>query len=301
MSIIMSLLRILCLVLIIPAIAVAQRPLEDYYRIYDTRQEREVPLDSIVHALSNADVLFFGEDHGDSIGHVLELRLLEACHQAYGDAVVLSLEMFEKDVQLILDEYLRGAIREKNLLKDARVWKNYQDYRPLVEYAKTNKIPVVAANAPSRYTNMVTMGGLQSLQQLDKRAKAFLPPLPIDTAVGRYYERFNEVMGGHGAMSSMHIYQSQNLWDAAMAWSVYQAWRGKRGTKVLHLNGRFHTDEKLGIPAQLQRYAEKDRKKMRVLNISSFPDTSYHTPGWEKYRHLGDFIILTDPLKPAEG
>ena len=36
-----------------------------------------------------------------------------------------------------LDEYLRGKIRERDLLQDARPWANYHsDYRPLVEFAK---------------------------------------------------------------------------------------------------------------------------------------------------------------------
>lgn len=249
----------------------------------------------IVRAFDEADVLFFGEDHGDSIGHVLELQMLEACFRAYGKSLILSLEMFETDVQLVLEEYTGGIIREKNLMKDARPWKNYQDYRPLVEFARENGIPVVAANTPSRYTNAVTANGLQILNKLDHRAKAFLPPLPIDTATGRYYEKFQDILGGHGAMGNMQLYQSQNLWDATMAWSVHKALRANRGSKILHINGRFHTDEKLGIPAQLIRYAAKDKKKIRILNISSFPDPSFRNAAWDTHKALGDFIILTDP------
>src|SRR5690606_29479980 len=116
------------------------------YRIYDSQNKKETTIDNIVEAFSGADVLFYGEEHNDSISHTLELALLEACYKAYGSSLVLSLEMFETDVQLILDEYTTGVIKEKNLLKEARPWKNYQDYRPLVEFAKQNGIPVVAAN-----------------------------------------------------------------------------------------------------------------------------------------------------------
>src|SRR5690606_22889447 len=130
----------------------------------------------------------------------LELQILEACYRAYGSSLVLSLEVFETEVQLVLDEYTQGIIREKNLMKDARPWKNYQDYRPLVEFAREHGIRVIAANAPSRYTNAVTLNGLQVLDRLDKRAKALLPPLPIDTATGRYYEKFQDILGGHGSM-----------------------------------------------------------------------------------------------------
>ncbi len=283
---------------LLPCLSIAQ---ENPYRIYDTRLQHETSITDIVQTFGEADVLFFGEDHGDSIGHVLELQLLEASFRAYGQSLILSLEMFETDVQLVLDEYTGGIIREKNLMKDARPWKNYQDYRPLVEFARENGIRVIAANAPSRYTNAVTANGLEILNQLDRRGKAFLPPLPIDTATGRYYEKFQEILGGHGAMSGMQLYQSQNLWDATMAWSVYNALRAQRGSKILHINGRFHTDEKLGIPAQLMRYAAKDKKnKIRILNISSFPEPAYRTAVWETYEALGDFIILTAPREKEE-
>lgn len=76
--------------------------------------------------------------------------------------MVLSLEMFEADVQTVLDEYvLRRAIREQDMLQDARPWRNYaMDYRPLVEYCREQGIRVVAANAPRRYVSLALAGGL---------------------------------------------------------------------------------------------------------------------------------------------
>jgi uncharacterized iron-regulated protein len=83
----------------------------------------------------------------------------------YPGKAALSLEMFQTDCQTVLNEYLAGFIREKNLITEGRAWQNYKDYRPMVELAKTAHIPVVAANAPTRYTNMVTRMGLSSLDQ----------------------------------------------------------------------------------------------------------------------------------------
>src|SRR5690606_2589367 len=92
--------------------------------------------------------------------------------------------------------------------------------RPLVEYAKAHGIPVLAANAPSRYTNRVTRDGLASLHVLNKSARSLLAPLPIDTLTGAYFEKFTGLMGGHGGMENLKIYQSQNLWDATMAYRI---------------------------------------------------------------------------------
>lgn len=240
--------------------------------------------------MSGTDVLFFGEDHNDSIGHYLEAEIFKKLSDKYPQKTALSLEMFHTDVQPQVDEYLAGLISEKNFIKEGRAWGNYKDYRPFVEYAKQNHLQVIAANAATRYSNAVTMGGLKVLEKFPKTSFNFLPPLPIDTAQGRYYEKFAETLGGHN-MGSMQIYQTQNLWDATMAWSVNKFVKTNKGVKVMQLNGRFHSDEKLGTLAKLAKL----NPKLKILNISSFSNESFAQPDWEKFKNLGDYIIITDP------
>lgn len=267
------------------------------YKVYDTKKKKEISIDDIIKDLASADVLFFGEEHDDSIGHMLEAQVFEKAHKAYGKKIALSLEMFEADVQIVLDEYLSGLILEKNLIKEGRAWKNYTDYKPLVEYAKANNVPVIAANTPARYTNGVTRNGLSYLKKFDTYTTQWIPT-SIDTATGRYYEKFLEIMGGHGVMPGMHIYQSQNLWDATMAYSIYKFIQKDPDRKILHLNGRFHTDEKLGIPRQLGIYA---KKPLKMLNISSFySEGDLQNPDWTKYEVLGDYVIITQKFKKDE-
>uniref|UniRef100_A0A383VZU2 Haem-binding uptake Tiki superfamily ChaN domain-containing protein n=1 Tax=Tetradesmus obliquus TaxID=3088 RepID=A0A383VZU2_TETOB len=51
--------------------------------------------------------------------------------------LVLGLEMFERDVQPVLDEYLAGSISLADLMRDGRPWPNYRrDYQPLVDFCK---------------------------------------------------------------------------------------------------------------------------------------------------------------------
>lgn len=260
------------------------------YRIFDTRAHQEITLDELANTLDDIDVVFFGEEHNDSVAHILQYELLKAINLRY-DRVALSMEMFVSDDQLILDEYLAGLITERNLSKDAVLWNNYSDYRPLVEYAKTHGMTILAANAPSRYTNRVTREGLESLKALDKAARSLLAPLPIDTLTGAYYEKFAGLMGGHVGMGNLKIYQSQNLWDATMAYRIGKLLRKKSVNKILHLNGRFHSDEQLGTVAHLRSYAPR----VSVANISCFRYERIKLPDWTTLSHLGDFIILTDP------
>jgi uncharacterized iron-regulated protein len=277
------------LLLIIPLLGLSQDTQNQHYKIYNTTLQKQVSLDDAIARMDNADVLFFGEEHTDSIGHAVEYTLLKKLSEKYPGRTAFSMEMFETDIQPVLNEYLKGAIREKDLVKDGRAWPNYKDYRPMVEFAKSNNIPVIAANAPSRYVHMVTDKGLTNLQQLDKVAQQYLAPLPIDTATGVYYDKFLKIMGGHGAMGNLKIYQSQNLWDATMGWSIAQFYKKHRDYKILQINGGFHSEEKLGTVAQLKKYAPK----ARVVNIATYSDGEFSDADWTKYKQLGDYVIFT--------
>jgi len=269
----------------------AQDSLSNYYKIYDTRTKQVTTIDKIVTDMADTDVLFFGEEHNDSAGHYLENKIFRALHAQYADKVVLSMEMFETDNQLVLNEYLAGTIDEARFSRDVRLWSNYKDYRPMIEYAKQNKIPVIAANPPRRYVNLVSRRGMRSLDSLSKDAKKFLPPLPYDTLTGRYREKFVEIMKGGPGGNNPNVYYSQSLWDAGMGYSIYSFLKKNKHKKVFHCVGGFHCEEKLGTAAQLQMR----NKKLKILNIASFSDSSFNNPDWEKFSYKGDYIILTNP------
>jgi len=274
--------------------AFCQENFSQHYKIYNTKSQKLVTVDDIIIDMDKADVLFLGEEHNDSTCHVLEYQIFKQLSQKYPGKTALTMEMFETDCQQVLNEYLAGLIREKNFITEARAWKNYKDYRPLIELAKSEHMPVVAANTPARYVNMVTRMSLNSLQNLDAAGKSWLPPLPIDTATGAYYDKFLAIMDGHNAMGAMQLYQAQNLWDATMGWSISRFFKKHQDYKILEVNGGFHSEEKLGVAAQLKKYAPK----IRILNIACFTDDNFDKPDWSKYSSNNDYVILTDPKLP---
>lgn len=278
-----------CLLMFFPLFAKAQ-DLSKHYKIYDVKKQKVITLTDIVNDLSKANVLFFGEEHNDSIGHYLEATLFQKIAEAYPNQVALTMEMFHTDVQPIINEYLNGNISERNFIKEARAWNNYKDYRPMIELAKANRLDVIGGNAAARYSNLVTKAGLEALAQLPEDSKKFIAPLPIDTATGVYYDKFIATLGEHG-MGGMKIYQTQNFWDSTMAWSIAQYFKKHKNNKIFQVNGRFHSDEKLGTLAKLQHALPK----LKILNISSFSAEDFNQPAWTKYVHLGDYIIVTDP------
>lgn len=282
-------------------------------------------------ALDEADAVLVGESHDDVVGHGVEAQLLVRAAQRLGAlggdgggrGVVLSLEMFERDVQYIMDEYLEDLITEDQFLASARPWDWYRtDYRPMVEFARGHGIPVVAANAPRRYINRVTRLGPASLEELPAQALGFLPELPYPGPSEAYEEQWEAAMTGmmepddeapeehpplegapveHGegegeeeggappAHGMGYALDAQALWDAAMGESVARALERHPGALVLHYAGSFHVARGTGIPERVADY----RPGARVVTVVLRPVDDVR--GWEDDDHegLADFVVLT--------
>ena len=203
--------------------------------------------------LMGYDVVFFGEDHDSRIAHEGELTLLSEL-AARDSNLVLALEMFECDVQDALNAYLEGTIAEARFLELARPWPNYQeDYRPLVELAKAQGIPVVAANVPRKTAAMVAMADAISSDVVGEDSIYLPPRLHLDSE--EYYENFAALMkrmphsGPMKALKLEALYKAQALKDAVMAASLEPF----LDHRILFCCGHFHSDYHLGIPYQLQK------------------------------------------------
>jgi uncharacterized iron-regulated protein len=283
------------------------------FRMYTSRG-KPATLDGLVAAASSVDVVFLGESHNDRVGHRVQLAIFErltgAGPHADGEAgaaeappaptspVVLSLEMIERDVQYIVDEYLHGLISLDQFKRNTRPWAWYdEDYAPVVEAAKNAGLPVIAANAPRRYVNLVGRSGPAALDGLSDEARRYLPPLPYEGPSAKYRAELVEVMGGHedgggGARDSAmqeNGYFAQSLWDATMAHSIAQTLLDRPGSRVVHLVGSFHVKNGTGIPEQLERYRPGTRRLIVFIepvdDVNTFPS---------ELTGAGDFVILTD-------
>jgi uncharacterized iron-regulated protein len=280
----------------------------DQLRVF-TAGGKAASLDDVVAAMANADVVFVGEEHDDPGAHFVEAELLRLAYARFVAGtgggrrpLALSLEMFERDVQPVVDEYLAGLITERHFLTASRPWPSYAtDYRPLVEFAREHAVPVVAANAPGRYANRASRLGRESLDALPPSARAWIAPLPYGEPDPAYAAKFAALMGGDGsgpmAHGSGHLIDGQVLWDATMAYSIAQTLMQRPEALVLQVNGGFHSEERMGVPTQLARY----RPGTRVLVVSIHSGQGFPSFDAAKLGRLGDFVVLTDPaLKPAE-
>jgi uncharacterized iron-regulated protein len=294
--------------------ASAPMPAPEPYRVYTAAGE-PVSLDALVAAMREADVVILGEQHDDSTTHALQRRLLQAA-DALDRPAVLSLEMFERDVQLVLDEYLAGLTRERDFLAAARPWSNYvTDYRPLVEYARMQDLPVIAANAPQRYVSRVSRLGPEALADLSPDARALLPPdiAPASDALRAEFFALMQGMMGHGGATETdsteaeatteagavhggapdleNLLAAQNLRDASMGYAIASFLDENPEARVVHLNGTFHSEGGLGVPEHLARY----RPETRMLVVTAKPDDAFPALDADAFRGSDGFFIVVDP------
>jgi|CXWL01.1.fsa_nt_gi uncharacterized iron-regulated protein len=281
------------------AAAVGQVKLDEgQFRVFDGKGN-PATLADILRAANASDAVFLGEQHDDAVGHAVQFEIFKqiVAANATERKVGLTLEMFERDVQVMIDEFLNGLIPENHFMLSTRPWGNYKwDYKPLVDLAKEKKLPVIAANAPRRYVNMVSRNGREALNGLSKDAKKWLPPLPFAEPSAAYATKFKALMGPspEAQMGIDKILASQSLWDASMAYAVATFLKKNKKGLAVHLNGSFHTENRLGTVDHLLKY----RSKTRVTVVTIRYEDDFKAFNNAKHTDLGDFVILTDAKQP---
>jgi uncharacterized iron-regulated protein len=297
------------------------------HRVYKSGDKRFSDFEAMLAELSRVDVAFVGEQHNDPATHRIERAILEGLARRR-ENVIVAMEMFERDTQSSLDDYLAGRLSEEEFLKTSRPWPNYPtDYRPLIEFSRAHRWRVIASNAPRPIAQQVSRQGLDAARsgvasQRNLVAAEFACPMDD------YFKRFAEAMGkGHPdahqklqddkqsdkkqedkkqederrAMVERYYY-AQCVKDETMAESIANALvapgapgpqsDAQGGPLVVHFNGAFHSDYRLGAASRVIRRAPKSKVKV----ISVVPVENLDVINVDEYRKRGDYIIFT--LKP---
>ncbi len=281
------------------------------HRIYYSEDKKFSDFETMMTSLATTDVIFVGEQHDDAATHRFELTILESLARR-NRPVIVALEMFERDTQKFVDDYLKGKISEDEFLKNSRPWGNYaSDYRPLIEFAKAKGWRVIASNVPRKYAQQVSRGGLPVLSKLPDKERRLVAK-DISAPNDDYFKNFVETMKSHpGAddnkkdkkeMSEedramvQRIYEAQCVKDDTMAESIADAFGNAEEPKplVVHFNGAFHSDYRFGTAMR----TIKRLPKARVRVISVVPMEEMDGIKGDEYRKRGDYILFA--YRPAK-
>ena len=219
--------------------------------IYKSNEHILINTETLLTDLSSADIVFFGEIHDDSLTHALQMDIYVGLLE--NGAVALGMEMFERDIQHILDLYLADSISESMLLDSSRPWNNYSDYRPLVEMANTRNMPVIALNVPRYIASAVAYEGMDALDNFPAEHYTAFEDYSME-----YRDAFASTMEHMGSKSPMNrmintdnVFLAQVIKDATMAESIIDFIEND-SMKIFVLCGAFHSNYNMGIIEQLR-------------------------------------------------
>lgn len=238
------------------------------YKIFDAKGKK-ASYKELIKDAGEVQVVFFGELHNNPICHWLEFEIAKDLYEIKQDKLILAAEMFERDNQLLLNEYTTKFIRKKDFEKEAKLWPNYStDYAPLVDFACEHNLKFIGTNIPRRYAALVNNKGFEGLDSINAYQRGMIAPLPIkyDSTLN-CYKSMKEMFSGNGAMhQTMYIAEAQAMKDATMGYFLYK--NLEEGGTILHFNGSYHSDNYEGTVWYLKDYARKFPFETKILTIT---------------------------------
>ena len=193
-------------------------------RIYSGRDGESVGWETLMDAVAGADVIIVGEEHGNAVGHRVELAIVADVLDRWPGSA-LSMEMFDRTEQAVVDDYLadfidletfqertastrwlkisrqyaQGEISRRTF--DERIsklgWPDWENnYQPIVDAARSAGAPIVAANTPWLvYMSVARRDGFERLDDVTDAQRALFE-VPDEVPTDRYRQRFWETIAG---------------------------------------------------------------------------------------------------------
>lgn len=265
---------------------------------------------AMVDDLATARVVYLGERHTVERHHQIQARLL-ADLAGRKKPLVLALEQIGADQQPAVDRFNRGDLDFAGLaaaIDWARRWPNYEQYRPVLEAARRQGIPVLGLNARSEVIRQVARGG--GVAKLPPEMRNELPA-EIQLADPLYEKLLGLQMPVHAAATPERLrpmIEAQIARDEKMAAVLagYLESAAGRGRSAVVLCGAGHVMYGLGTAARVRRRMPDARQRIVLLSESGDVELSpaereaarpieiTHQQLRELERPAGDYLYATE-------
>jgi uncharacterized iron-regulated protein len=219
----------------------------------------------VVVRAAEARIVLLGEDHDRPEHHRWELQMLAALN-GRRSSMIVGFEMFPRSVQAVLDRWVAGEIDAEQFLLESRwddVWGlPSRVYMPLFQFARMNRLPMVALNVERKLIARVAEEGWESVP-VEEREGVSDPAPPA----AEYARKLGEIYADHarGGRTDMDdgegqqwFIQAQLLWDRAFAEALSSAARAHPDALVVGVIGRGHIERGYGVPHQLASLGLRD-------------------------------------------
>ena len=282
----------------------------------DVYRGEPVAYEDVLDDLVGVGAIFLGECHSLQRHHEIQERILRDLARK-GVSLVLGLEQLEFFQQPILDRYNGGIIGFPELVKETNWperWRDYEQYRPIVEAARELKIPILALNARSETIRQVARSG--GVDGITVEARNELPKeLQLEDPV--YEKLLNLQLMVHMTVTAetlRPIREAQICRDEMMASRLAEFLSSEkgRGRTALVLCGAGHVSYGLGTASRTRRRMPEIRDRIVLLSQSGDLELSPEEEAMARdititheqlrriERSIADYLHVRN-LKPAQG
>jgi uncharacterized iron-regulated protein len=229
-------------------------------------QPRTAPARELLADMANRDIVLLGEQHDDADHHQWQLQTLAALH-VLRPQMAIGFESFPRRVQPVLDRWIAGELTVKQFFEQTgwqKIWNFPPElYLPLFQFARINRIPIVALNVERTLTEAVANQGWDAVPAVQREGVS--RPAPASNAYQDYLfdvfklharRRANETGTPDRNDTAFRFFvESQTTWDRAMAEAL--AGRLDPGPRALRplvvgIMGSGHVRNGHGVPRQLR-------------------------------------------------
>jgi uncharacterized iron-regulated protein len=217
--------------------------------------------------LASSDVILLGEQHDKADDHRWQLQTLAALHALRPD-MVIGFETFPRRVQPVLERWVAGELTAAQFLEQVD-WEHVWGmpavlYLPLFEFARLNRIPIVALNVDRKLVRGVSAKGWHAVPEAEREGVS-RPAAPSPAYLDTLFETHREharMRGADQATTSRsdsafrNFVDSQTTWDRAMAEALARSAAPATGAAarplVVGIIGSGHLRHGHGVPHQLR-------------------------------------------------
>jgi uncharacterized iron-regulated protein len=228
-------------------------------------EPRPVPARDLLPHIARRDVVLLGEQHDDASHHQWQLQTLAALHLLHPQ-MVIGFESFPRRVQPALDRWIAGELTVKQFLEQTeweKVWNFPPElYLPLFQFARVNRIPIIALNVERSLTEAIRKKGWEAVPAEQKEGLS--RPAPASEA---YLDVLFEVFKEHSRPAQKSpaldksdpafrfFVESQITWDRAMAEALARQINTSsevRRSLIVGVMGSGHVRDGNGVLHQLR-------------------------------------------------
>ena len=220
------------------------------------RPDTMATLEDIIPEIVKKRVIYVGEQHNLLSHHINQLTIIKKLNNE-GFKFGVGMEMFQIPYQKAINDYMADRINERQFLEETRYFKmwrfDYNLYKPVIDYLKQNKIPLIALNIDGDISRKVARLGMGGLTDKEKSSLPGAMDLTNEQYIGDLYDLFTLHKMTTDINNFNYFFQAQILWDESMAESAINFLKKNPGKKLVVLAGNGHMRNRYGIPKRVFR------------------------------------------------